>query len=171
MIEAEDRELWQARGKIEGRALDPREGTIVERQVRRFVREGESLEWANRVVLAKAAGGIGLGGLLSGVAVALGRAGSVSGGPESIAGSIPKQPRVALGVFTERIGLYSTVWSSELWSAPRSVVVRVERRPRLQLLARMRLHFSDGSWAAFLVPRRKTIDALAALLQTPADSQ
>ena len=50
------------------------------------------------------------------------------------------------------------------WQAPRSAVLRVERRPRLQIMARLRLHFSDGSSLALMTMRRRSIDSLAATL-------
>ncbi|MFF8864510.1 hypothetical protein ACF08B_20890 [Streptomyces sp. NPDC015139] len=42
-------------------------------------------------------------------------------------------------------------------------MTRVERRPRTQLMARFRLHFTDGSWLAFLTMRR-TIEQFRELI-------
>ncbi|MBE8477071.1 hypothetical protein [Streptomyces justiciae] len=47
---------------------------------------------------------------------------------------------------------------------PRAWVVRVERRPRLQLPARFRLHYADGSWLAFMTARRGTVEGFQALI-------
>ena len=51
------------------------------------------------------------------------------------------------------------------WQAPRSDVIRAERRPRLQIMARFQLHFADGSSLALMTMRRRTIDSLAAALE------
>ena len=50
------------------------------------------------------------------------------------------------------------------WQAHRSDVLRAERRPRLQIMARFRLDFADGSSLALMTMRRRSIDSLAAAL-------
>jgi hypothetical protein len=50
------------------------------------------------------------------------------------------------------------------WAVPRQYVVRVERRPRFQMMARFRLHFADGSYVGLYTLHRRSIEAFAALL-------
>lgn len=136
-------------------------------RVRPFLQEGEEIVAAENVVCV--ATGVGAAGGVGGaLGNRLGRVGAVTGEPDSIARSIPYQDGgLALGVTDRRVGLWSGPamgQPAELWSAPRDVVARVERRSRLQMLARFRLHFVDGSSAAFMTPRRATIERLAELL-------
>ncbi len=141
-------------------------------RMRAFLQEGEEIEAAENVVCAATAVGEhapGVGGRIGGrLGDRLGRVGAVEGDPDSIARSIPYQRGgLVLGVTDQRVGLWSGPamgQPAELWSAPREVIARVERRPRLQLLARLRLHFADGSSAAFLTPKRASIERLAELL-------
>ncbi len=51
-----------------------------------------------------------------------------------------------------------------LWQVPRSSVAGIERRPRLQLMAKFRIHFTDGSSASVMTMRRGTIESLSSLL-------
>jgi hypothetical protein len=51
------------------------------------------------------------------------------------------------------------------WQAPLSEVIRAERRPRLQIMARFQLHFADGSSLALMTLRRRTIESLATALR------
>ncbi len=150
---------------------------LVER-ARPFLQEGEEIKTAEVVVcVATAVGARPRGvpgapgaGLRVGGAVGnrLARMGAVKGESDSIARSIPYQRGgIVLGVTERRVGLWSGPAMgepAELWSAPREVVTRVQRRPRLQLLARFRLHFADGSTAAFMTPKRASIERLANLL-------
>ncbi len=147
------------------------------RRVQPFLGPDEELEAAENVVCvatgrgvharAPGAGGVGLrvGGALGD---RLGRVGAVTGAPESVARSIPYRPGgLVLGVTQARVGLWTGLTlgaPAEVWSAPREVVAMVERRPRRQLLARFRLHFADESSAAFMTPKRKTIERLGDLL-------
>jgi hypothetical protein len=56
------------------------------------------------------------------------------------------------------------------WQAPRSAVLQVERRPRLQVMAKFRMHFEDGSSVSMLTMRRRSIDSLAGVLGAPRQS-
>jgi hypothetical protein len=51
-----------------------------------------------------------------------------------------------------------------VWQTPRSAVLDLERRPRLQVMAKFRLHFEDGSSVSVLAMRRRSIDSLARAL-------
>ncbi len=144
-------------------------------RVEPFTRPGEALELATSVVCVATASGLSLGssGGAAGAAgeiaaTHLSRKGAVRGPDGSIATRIPYQPRVAFGVFTDRIGLYAIDAKrpapAEVWSAPRAVLTSVERRPRRQLLARMRLHFDDDSSADFLLTSRSLIAQFAATI-------
>ncbi len=152
------------------------EGYVV--RVEPFLQENEEIEAAENVVCVATAVGVHARGVpgVPGVGLRvgsalgdrLGRVGAVKGEPDSIARSIPHQRGgLVLGVTDRRVGLWSGPamgQAAELWSAPREVVARVERRPRAQLLARFRLHFADGSTAAFMTPKRASIEHLADLL-------
>jgi len=113
------------------------------RRVQPFLGPEEELEAAENVVCvatgrgvharAPGAGGVGLrvGGALGD---RLGRVGAVTGAPESVARSIPYRPGgLVLGVTQARVGLWTGLTlgaPAEVWSAPREIVARVERRPR-----------------------------------------
>jgi len=88
--------------------------------------------------------------------------GATSGG----AGSMPQTSGSALvlRVTDQRVGLVGQRDGIPVWEVPRAWVVRVERRPRLQLLARFRLHYADGSWLAFMTARRRTVEGFQALI-------
>lgn len=136
-------------------------------RVRPFLQDGEQIETAENVVCVATAHGA-VGGLKGFLGDRLARIGAVSGERDSTARSIPYQDGgIMLGVTNRRVGLWSGPAMgepAELWSAPRNVVARVERRPRRQIFARFRLHFADGSTTAFLTPKRATVDRLADLL-------
>ncbi|MFE9423305.1 hypothetical protein ACFYNO_10090 [Kitasatospora sp. NPDC006697] len=110
--------------------------------------------------------GHGLGGA---VGNRLAQAGAVSGGTGSIASGFPTTSGNAMArllVVTDRRAAYVHVrdirkTGQVLWHAPRQLVLRVERRPRLQAMAKFRLHFVDGSSVAIATMRRRTIEGLA----------
>lgn len=147
------------------------------RRVQPFLRPDEELQAAENVVCvatgrglhAHAPGAAGVGWAVGGtLGDRLGRVGAVKGAPESVARSIPYRPGgLVLGVTETRVGLWTGAalgGPGEVWSASREIVARVERRPRLQLLARFCLHFVDGSSTAFMTPKGKTIERLGDLL-------
>jgi len=144
------------------------------RRIAPHLREGEVLLAACTTVIV--AGGSGVRGPAGptavGVAIGnrLGRLGAVTGGAGSLAASIPGGVTgPVLGITDARVGLWGGLTSGhdgELWSVPRAQVVGVERRPRLQLLARYRLHFTDGSSAALMTARQRTVRQLQGLLGT-----
>ncbi|MDI2125477.1 hypothetical protein [Yinghuangia seranimata] len=85
--------------------------------------------------------------------------GAVSGGAGSIAASMPETTGALLLRITDRrVGLVNHMNGTPVWEVPRGWVVRVERRPRLQVVARFRVHYADGSWLGFFTMRRRTID-------------
>lgn len=117
------------------------------------------------------AGSSGVGdGVGASIGNRLARLGAVSGDQGSIASGFPGAdgaPTRKLLVVTDRRTAYVTVSPDIrkpghlLWHAPRHLVQRVERRPRLQMMARFRLHFADGSAVALMTMRRRTVEALA----------
>ncbi|MFJ9773022.1 hypothetical protein ACIRVF_17580 [Kitasatospora sp. NPDC101157] len=130
---------------------------------------GEQLMDVAKVVPAAGAEGIGDG---AGAAIgnALARMGAVTGEPGSLARSFPRVEGVAvtkLLVVTDRRTAFVTVGPDIrkggrlLWHVPRQLVARVERRPRLQAMARFRLCFADGSAVSMYTMRRRTVEALA----------
>ena len=107
--------------------------------------------------------------------------GAVKGGPGSIAASFPDAPGIAAKLLcaTDRRALFVLAPSTHsaereakglspaprlLWAVPRSYVAGVERRPRLQMMAKLRLHFVDGSSVSVMTMRRGTIESLAGVL-------
>ncbi|MGH4033479.1 hypothetical protein ACQB60_31610 [Actinomycetota bacterium Odt1-20B] len=96
------------------------------------------------------------------------RYGAQSGDAQSIAAAMPPTSgALLLRVTDQRVGLVKHLDGTPVWEVPRAWVAHVERRPRLQLMARFRVHYADGSWLAFLTARRRTIEAFATAL-TPA---
>jgi hypothetical protein len=129
---------------------------------------GEQLIGYGIVVPTKSAKGVKFrGGRLGG---ALGdhiaqNVGSVSGGADSVAGGLPKtEGALLLRITDQRVGLVRPMDGTPVYEIPRTWVARVERRPRLQLMARFRLHYADGSWLAFYTMRRRTIEEFQARL-------
>ncbi|MBD0695338.1 hypothetical protein BG452_20000 [Streptomyces sp. CBMA123] len=129
---------------------------------------GERLVDVAKVIPVAGAEGIGDG---AGAAIgnALGRIGAVSGEAGSIARGFPRVEGVMtkLLVVSDRRAAFVTSGPDVRkvgqlrWHVPRGAVLRVERRPRLQAMARFRLHFADGSAVSMYTMRRGTIEALA----------
>ncbi|MBW5420070.1 hypothetical protein GKQ77_00530 [Streptomyces sp. BG9H] len=97
------------------------------------------------------------------------RYGAQSGGAQSIAAAMPSTSGDALllRVTDQRVGLVQIKDGTPVWEVPRTWVTQVERRPRLQLMARFRVHYADGSWLAFLTARRRTIEAFITAVSPP----
>ena len=147
------------------------------RELRERVQErlppGETLlafELVVPVAGATGAGGPSIGGAAGNV---VGRIGAVKGSRDSIARSVPRVTKNSrLLVTNQQVALWSPRagtqalshgyggWTTA-WSTPRATVAHIERRRRLQLLARFRLHFTDGSSAAFMTPFRASIQRLS----------
>ncbi|MEU1145215.1 hypothetical protein ACFYO9_06880 [Streptomyces sp. NPDC005863] len=93
------------------------------------------------------------------------RYGAEAGGAQSIAAAMPPTSGALLmRVTDQRVGLVGVHDGAPVWEVPRTWVARVERRRRLQLMARFRVHYADGSWLAFFTARRRTIEAFGAVL-------
>lgn len=120
----------------------------------------------------RGAGAVGLGApRVLGEAIA--QMGAVKGGRGSIGDGFPHDLPIGTDLLcvTDRRVLFLYLGPARkgaqiLWQAPRSTVVKIERRPRLQVMAKFRLHFEDGSSASVLTMRRRTIESLAAALRT-----
>jgi hypothetical protein len=133
---------------------------------------GEQLLSYGVVVPAKSAKGVKMTrpGPFSGIGGELGdrlvqSVGAASAGAGSIAaGMPPSSGALLLRVTDQRVGLVRPLDGAAVWEVPRAWVARVERRPRLQLMARFRLHYADGSWLAFLTARRRTIETFRSQL-------
>ncbi|MEU8589010.1 hypothetical protein AB0C59_18710 [Streptomyces sp. NPDC048664] len=121
---------------------------------------GEQLLTFGVVVPAKHAKGVRMGRIGGELGTELVRGvGAESGGPGSIAAGLPRSSgALLLRVTDQRVGLVQPLDGVPVHEIPRAWAARVERRPRLQLMARFRLHFVDGSWLAFLTFRRRTIE-------------
>ena len=95
---------------------------------------------------------------------ALARRGAVGGDVGSMARSLPANGEAHILVLAERRLLLFTQDrghpTSPAWEAPREALSRVDRLPRLQLLAKLRLRFADGSAAKFLVWSGRTTKRL-----------
>ena len=72
--------------------------------------------------------------------------------------------RTQPGHSAARVAKGLTMKPEVIWQVPRSYVTGVESRPRLQLLAKFRLHFADSSSVSVMTLRRRTIEALAMVL-------
>jgi hypothetical protein len=116
----------------------------------------------------RGAGGVGVTGVIGS---AIASVGAVKGGQGSIADSFPHDLPLGTSMLTVTdrrvLFLYADPARKSaqlLWQAPRSAVLDVERRPRLQVMAKFRLHFEDGSSVSVLTMRRRSIDSLAGVL-------
>lgn len=124
------------------------------------------------VVPLRGAHVVGAQGLVKEAGSALAQLGAVKGGQGSIAEAFPHPlPQAAtrlLCVTDQRLLLLVSTparKSAELaWQLPRSLLTRIERRLRLQLLAKFRLHFADGSSVSILTTRRRNVESLARAL-------
>lgn len=129
--------------------------------------EGEELAAVERVQLVAGTKGLALPGARIGNRLA--RAGATHGGVGSTASTIPVRNGVLLLAITNRRALLRTFAPGgegvALWEVPAAVMTQVERRPRLQVMARFRVHFDDGSSAAFMTFHRAAIDRLARALE------
>jgi hypothetical protein len=112
-------------------------------------------------------------GVVGAVGQAITQAGAVKGEGRNIADSFPHHLRpgtTRLLCATDRRLLFLLVSGGThrtadlIWQVPRSTVIAVERRPRLQLMAKFRLRFADGSAVSVLTMRRHTVDSLAGAL-------
>ncbi|MFF1695563.1 hypothetical protein ACFVXC_18310 [Streptomyces sp. NPDC058257] len=129
---------------------------------------GEQLLASGIVVPVKSAEGVKvkhgkLGGMLGDHLMH--RYGAQSGGAQSIAAAMPSTSGALLmRVTDQRVGLVRHLDGTPVWEIPRTWVAQVESRPRLQLMARFRVHYADGTWLAFLTARRRTIEAFTTAL-------
>jgi hypothetical protein len=118
--------------------------------------------------LRGAAGGVGVTGLIGSAIASIGAA---KGGKGSIADSFPHDLPLGTNMLTVTdrrvLFLYADATrktARPLWGVPRSAVLGVEGRPRLQVMAKFRLHFEDGSSVSILTMRRRSIDSLTSVL-------
>jgi hypothetical protein len=116
----------------------------------------------------RGAGGVGVAGVIGS---AIASVGAVKGGKGSIADTFPHDLPLGTSMLTVTdsrvLFLYADPARKSaqlLWQAPRSAVLDVERRPRLQVMAKFRLHFQDGSSVSLLTMRRRSIDSVATAL-------
>jgi hypothetical protein len=129
---------------------------------------GEQLPDIAVVQPLRGAGGVGVTGVIGS---AIASVGAVKGGKGSIADSFPHDLPLGTSMLTVTdrrvLFLYADPARKSaqlLWQAPRSAVLDVERRLRLQVMAKFRLHFEDGSSVSVLTMRRRSIDSLASVL-------
>jgi hypothetical protein len=118
--------------------------------------------------LRGASGGVGVTGVIGS---AIASVGAVKGGKGTIADSFPHDLPLGTNMLTvtDRRVLFLYTGAARntaqpLWGVPRSAVLGVERRPRLQVMAKFRLHFEDGSSVSILTMRRRSIDSLTAVI-------
>jgi len=118
--------------------------------------------------LRGAGGGVGVTGVIGSAIASIG---AVKGGQGTIADGFPHDLPVGTSMLTvtdRRVLLLYTGparKSAQLfWQAPRSAVLGIEPRPRLQVMAKFRLHFEDGSSVSILTMRRRSIDSLTSVL-------
>ncbi|MEU9478001.1 hypothetical protein [Streptomyces sp. NPDC048191] len=136
---------------------------LQERSAHSQLAPGEQLLAYGRVVPAAGAKGVGISGAVAGLLV--NAVGARSGAAGSIAAGMPRTSgALLLRVTDQRVGLVRPLDGTPVWEVPRAWVARIERRPRTQLMARFRVHYSDGSWLAFLTMRRRTIEQFRSLI-------
>ncbi|MEU1625291.1 hypothetical protein ABZ746_08140 [Streptomyces sp. NPDC020096] len=136
-----------------------------ERAARTQLASGEQLLSYALVVPVKNARGVSvnIGGVIGNALMQ--NVGAQNGGYGSIAASCPDISRgLVMRVTDQRVGLVNSLTQTPVWEIPRTWVTRIERRPRLQLMARFRVHYADGSWLAFMTFRRQSIEGLRAVL-------
>jgi hypothetical protein len=143
---------------------------------------GEPLHFGAIVVTVAYGSGTGNNAMTTAVGSRLGRLGSIRGGPSSVAASIPAPPTPGSSaswlVVTDRRLAFATIGSQKVdqpagqtrtpallearlyWQGPLNWIVAVEKRPRMQLMARFRLRFADGSSAAFMTLRASDVRSL-----------
>jgi hypothetical protein len=149
-------------------------------QAEPLLEAGEQLLDIAVIVPTKGARSVGLGATRA-VGEGIAGIGAVKGGPGSIANDFPPTQTGwyhLLCVTDRRVFLVLTPpGHSEArvakglsppprlaWQAPRASVVGVEGRPRLQMMAKFRLHFVDGSSVSVLTMRKRTVESLAGVL-------
>lgn len=118
--------------------------------------------------LRGASGGVGVTGVIGSAIASIG---AVKGAKGTIADSFPHDLPIGLNMLTVTdrrvLFLYADAarkTARPLWGVPRSAVLGVQRRPRLQVMAKFRLHFEDGSSVSILTMRRRSIDSLTGVL-------
>jgi hypothetical protein len=116
----------------------------------------------------RGAGGVGVTGLIGSAIASIG---AVKGGKGTIADGFPHDLPVGTNMLTVTDRRVLLLYAGParkaaqlFWQSPRSAVLQVERRPRLQVMAKFRLHFEDGSSVSILTMRRRSIDSLAGVL-------
>jgi hypothetical protein len=133
---------------------------------------GESLLNVASANPVKGASALGIPGPGRALGVAIARIGAVKGGAGSIAETFPYDLPVAylrlLAVTSGRV-LFLTVDPARkhaelLWHIPRDKVTGIEKKPRLQIMAKFALHFSDESSVSLLTFRQGTVASLAEIL-------
>jgi hypothetical protein len=147
------------------------------RWVQPTLAEGEELQYAHSAVCVarpratrRADPGErgGLAARFAYISDRLARRGGVDGDPGSVARSIAfRHGALVLGVTDRRVGLWqgqSQQRSGVVWAVERERVAGVQRLRRRRLLPRFRVHFDDGSWAAFDTFRARNVRELAGLL-------
>ena len=162
--------------------MTQKQTTRFRNQAEPMLEPGESLLDIAVIQPARGATSVGLG--LAGLAGdAIAGIGAVKGGQGSLANGFPENMSSAawlsLLCVTDRRVLfvltqpgYSEARAAKglskpprlVWQVPRSFVAGIERRPRLQLMAKFRIHFVDGSSASVMTMRRRTIESLSSVL-------
>ena len=136
-----------------------------------YLEQGEQVLDIAFVVPTRGAHGAGAG-LARAVGEQVGQIGAVTGEKGSIADGFPHhlpQASTRLLCATDKRLLFlladpARTKAQATWQVPRDWVRGVQRLPRLQLMARFRVHFTDGSSVSVLTTRRGTIDSLAGCL-------
>jgi hypothetical protein len=110
----------------------------------------------------RGAGGVGVTGVIGSAIASIG---AVKGGTGTIADGFPHDLPLGTNMLTVTdrrvLFLYADPARKSaqlLWQSPRSAVLDVERRPRLQVMAKFRMHFQDGSSVSVLTMRRIRVE-------------
>jgi hypothetical protein len=132
---------------------------------------GESLELSAVVVPVISAEGLvpkhGAAGLGRLIGNKIGRHKAVEGPDGSLARTLPTtRGGRMLQLTSHRIMLVDPKTKVPEWQAPRTAVAGIKTSPRLQLMAKFRVVFADGSSFALLTMSGKTVRTLADRLGT-----
>ena len=133
------------------------------------LKRGETIRYIASAKPVKAITPVGLSGLGAEIGTAIAKAGAVKGGSDTIAASLPQQlplGRLCLLCVTDQRLLFLVADPARkkaelLWSLSTSEITGIDKKLRLQIMAKFAVHFTDNSAVSFATFRKRTIQGLA----------